>query len=74
LSSKQGSSANFSHLRGGYREATAPVSVPKCLESGHFGTSVDMSYGQFGTGAGTVLGPKCLYTFRIRVSMRVSLV
>jgi len=58
---------------------TSALSVPKCLESGHFGTGVDMSYGQFGTGAkvswvGTVLGPKCLYTFRIRVSMRISLV
>jgi len=35
--------------------------------SGHFGTSADMSYGQFGTGAEvswvrSVSGPKCLYS------------
>jgi len=44
-------------------------SVPKCLESGHFGTSAYMSYEQFGTGAEvswvrSVSGLKCLYTDR----------
>jgi len=33
---------------------TSAPSVPKCLDSGHFGSSDDMSNGQFGT------GPKCL--------------
>ena len=30
--------------------------------SGQFGTSVEVSYGHFGTKVRSVLGPKCLYT------------